>query len=152
MNCRFLIFTSRNAALKVSASWSVRLTDLLMYSTILFSLVINSVSSLKGAEIAQQATHKYTKVFASRCFCICFQFVDVKPVTCRKRQVPDIAKPNVVGSYFLSFKYSSAKCCLCFGLANLSALYSLVVPFGIEREAHFSLHNSFPINTICPMW
>ena len=56
----------------------------------------------------------------------------------------------VGGSYFFSFIYSSVKCCLYFGFENLSALYSFELPFGMESEAQFSLHNSFPINTICP--
>ena len=55
------------------------------------------------------------------------------------------------GSYLIGGKYSSVKCCLCFGFANLSVLYSFEFPFGIEREVQFSLHNNFPINTICPM-
>ena len=65
---------------------------------------------------------------------------------------PHLPQYYVGGSYFLSSKYSSVKCCLCFGFANLSALYSFELPFGTEREVHFSLHISFPINTICPTW
>ena len=53
---------------------------------------------------------------------------------------------------FFLLIYSSVKCCLCFGLPNFSVLYSFEFPFGMESEFHLSLHNTFPINTICPTW